>query len=646
MSVRLAPSSAVVARLAAVLALAAPACGDDAGSGTDDTVDATGGVDAVDGLAEEVGGDAVGGDADDAAVVEPVARWQVFEATLDDRPVTEDNPFDPREVAIDATFRAPDGAEATVPAFVYQAYERALVDGRERLSAVGDRQWRVRFRPPAGSPGGAWSWRWQATGTSGEATSDWKTFTPTPEVAGHGVVRVSPTDPRALAHEDGTPFIAIGENLAWAGARGTFDYDDWMARLAAVGATYVRLWMPSWGMSIEWGALGDYGGRLDRAWQLDHVLGEAEARGLEVMLTIQNHGPFSELHASEWAGNPYNAANGGPLARPTEVFTDPEARRLFAQRLRYLVARWGASPSLLAWELWNEVDLVAEPNGADVMAWTAAMAGELRRLDASRHLVTTSVAGADVLGALLNDDVASLTARYAFWSMPELDLVQLHLYGFGGVELDFARALADLAGYLGAFGKPALVAECGVSAASAEDTLTLDPHGVGFHDILWAGLFAGTVGTGMAWWWDGLVDPESYYDELAPVADLVSDPGAGGGGTGAAAAIDASASAGAEVGATLYARALRGAGRVLAWVKNADDQWFSEDARAIAGARLEVAGVAAGTWRARFVDPRPGDDVVTDAPAVSVVVGADDVLALDLPTFARDLAVRFDRVGD
>lgn len=64
---------------------------------------------------------------------------------------------------------------------------------------------------------------------------------------------------------------------------------------------------------------------------------------------------------------------------------------------------------------------------------------------------------------MLNDDVASLPARYPFWSMPELDLVQVHLYGFAGLPLDFARDLAKLGTYYDAFGKPALVAECGVS---------------------------------------------------------------------------------------------------------------------------------------------------------------------------------------
>jgi hypothetical protein len=76
---------------------------------------------------------------------------------------------------------------------------------------------------------------------------------------------------------------------------------------------YVRLWMPSWAFGIEWlrrdgetvvSSLGDYRDRLDRAWQLDHVLEAAQAHGIYVMLTLQNHGPFSLEANSQWEDEP------------------------------------------------------------------------------------------------------------------------------------------------------------------------------------------------------------------------------------------------------------------------------------------------------------------------------------------------------
>jgi hypothetical protein len=172
----------------------------------------------------------------------------------------------------------------------------------------------------------------------------------------------APLDGSHLRHDDGAPYIAIGQNLAWYDGRGTFAYDDWIAKLAANGVNFIRLWMPSWAFglegirrapdgSVESSSLGDYTDRLDRAWQLDYVMDLAERNGIQVMLCIQNHGPFSLEANSEWDDNPYNAANGGPLAAPDAIFTDPTARALFQRRLRHLVARWGYAPNLLAWEL-------------------------------------------------------------------------------------------------------------------------------------------------------------------------------------------------------------------------------------------------------------------------------------------------------
>lgn len=88
-------------------------------------------------------------------------------------------------------------------------------------------------------------------------------------------------------------------------------------------------------------------------------------------------------------------------------------------------------------------------------------------------------------------------------------------------------------------------------AVSAEDTLTLDPDGVGFHDILWGGLFGGAIGTGMSWWWDGLVNPQGYYGELAPIASLCARLALDREGIAPVAVTPVAATAAAEVGAGL-----------------------------------------------------------------------------------------------
>ncbi|MCC6642236.1 MAG: DUF5060 domain-containing protein, partial [Deltaproteobacteria bacterium] len=324
----------------------------------------------------------------------------------------QQNPFDPAEVTVDGEFHAPDGEVVSTPGFATRAYERALEGGVERRTAVSPIHFAVRFAP---SRPGRWAWRWVVRAPHGSAATEWREIMVDPPAPGrHGFVRVSPRDARYLRFDDGAPYVAIGENTAWYDGRGTYAYDDWFAKLAAAGANYARIWMPGWAFGLEWdAALGDYSIRLDRAWQLDRVLEAAERHGIYVMLCLQNHGAFSLEHDSEWTDNPYNAANGGPLAQPEEVFSDESARALFRRRLRYVVARWGWSPNVLAWELWNEVDLV--PASPAMVGWHAEMARELRALDPNDHLVSTSLARGDVS---------------PLWSLPEIDLLQIHHYAF------------------------------------------------------------------------------------------------------------------------------------------------------------------------------------------------------------------------
>ena len=53
--------------------------------------------------------------------------------------------------------------------------------------------------------------------------------------------------------------------------------------------------------------------------------------------------------------------------------------------------------------------------------------------------------------------------------------------------------------------KPVLFGEFGIQ----QDVI--EPQGVHFHDGLWAGIFSGSAGTGMLWWWDTYIEPNNLY---------------------------------------------------------------------------------------------------------------------------------------
>ncbi len=452
----------------------------------------------------------------------------------------------------------------------------------------------------------------------------------------HGFLRVSPDDSRYLRFDDGTPYFAIGENLAWYGDRGTYDYDDWFAKLAGQGVNYVRLWMPSWAFGLEWtepNTLGNYTEQLDRAWQLDYVLQQAAQHGIYGLLSIQNHGAFSLTANSEWDKNPYNAANGGPLEQPEDVFTNAEAKQLFERRLRYIVARWGASPNVLGWELWNEIDLSSTELDA-VITWHDAMSQELGDLDPYDHLISTSTSLPWGIAAVSATDLTSFDSPlFNFWQLRNIDFAQIHLYALGGSSIDFSQVLPDMSANLRRFGKPVLVAEAGVNPLGPDETIASDPGGISFHDMLWAGLFAQTMGAGMSWWWDNVIDPQDWYFHFAPLARITKD-------------IDfdhesftaGSATAQSTADTPLRAFNLTGKTAALVWIKNDYNQWYAPDKSEIAGATLTLDKVPSGTWHATWLNTY-SNTVVSEGDVASDGVS----LKLDVPAFQRDIALRLDK---
>lgn len=560
-------------------------------------------------------------------------QWETVEWVHPDAPI-DANPFDDDGVTVAVDLRSPAGDGITIDAFVYRGFTREIVGGYEHLTPTGPAQWRARFTPP--SPG-TWSWRWRVTDATGSHAENWAQLDVKPAAASsHGLVRRSNADSRYLRFDDGTPYFPIGENLCWYNGGGTFDYERWLDRLADQGANYVRLWMPSWAFGLEWierdasgaftgSSLGNYESRLDRAWQLDQVMEAAQRRGIQVMLSIQNHGAFSLTNNSEWDDNPYNASNGGPLTAPRELFTNPEARALFKRRLRYIVARWGAAPNLMSWELWNEVDLVDQPPLEALTDWHREMAGEIRRRDPYEHLVSTSTGQGDAL--------SPSSPFGALWQLDDLDFTQAHFYGVGGTATDFTVVFPRIANRLRRYEKPFFVAEAGVDFRGVAETIAADPNGDGFHDLLWSAPFSGAFGAGMTWWWDGFIDPLNLYSHFGPLVHLVRGidfPNEG---------IEIERNSISASGRSLSVATLRGRDVILVWIKNARDLWTTPDPATIDGAVLSMGIDGDDIWEGEWVDTRSG----ARQPVVSTA--GESGRSLTVPAFVHDIALRLDRLA-
>ncbi len=434
-----------------------------------------------------------------------------FEITLN-LTATYRNPFDPDQIDVGADFSGPDRRKVHVNGFLYQDFIRSRdAGGNEVLSPAGAPVWKVRFAPPAP---GHWTYTVSVRDSSGMAHSSTMTFTAIPS-GDAGYVRVSRRNPRAFARDGETPFVPVGENMCWGNGPETYSYEKWIPSLHAAGGNWIRLWMASWSMAIEHAGTGLGVYDLAHAWRLDRTLDITERYRVMSMICLGTYGEFTKggfFNEGQWDQNPYNSANGGPCATPDDFWTDPAARKLYRQRLRYIAARYGYRTSIQSWELWNETNAPAP--------WVAEMAQYLKGTgpfaghpaDPFRHLITTTYGNPDV------------------WKIPEIDWTESHYYGVGDVP-DLAPSIETYAHSsagvgadrpAAAFFKPHLMAEFGIDWRKSDSAY--DPHGLGIdlHNGIWAGIAGGDAGTAMSWWWDDYIAPRGLVRELTAPSRFVS----------------------------------------------------------------------------------------------------------------------------
>jgi len=410
------------------------------------------------------------------------------------------NPFNPEEVDLRAQVADPEGHVRSVNGFVYQDFERTLEDGREVLSAKGERLWKIRYAPMRL---GLHRYHVEVRTPGGLAAGPGGTFQCVPSKS-PGFIGVSQRNPRYFAFSTGRPYFPIGHNVCWADSQlKTYDYEQYFRAMAGNEENFTRIWMCSWSLELEGKKLDDY--RLDNAWRLDHIFEFARLYGIYVKLCFDNFYDFTQKRHS-----PYWKANGGMCSVNRDFFVHEQARLHYRRRLRYITARWGYSTQLMAWEFWNEMDYAPSKQGKVLsqkepymLEWTSEMASEIRRLDPFGHSVTNTL--------------AAYTDWPEFWILPATDFVQLHLYIHEGWEptpkqYDTAALVLDQARDFQQYQKPFLIAEFGFQPHAGRNRRNvLDRNGIHLHNALWASCLSGAAGAPMLWWWDNYVEPHDLY---------------------------------------------------------------------------------------------------------------------------------------
>jgi hypothetical protein len=409
------------------------------------------------------------------------------------------SPYDSNDVALDMEIRSPSGKKYTLPCFF-------SVGQSKKLS-----HWKAHFAP---KEVGAYTVKF-ALKDNGRLinTSEPLSFSVFTSVK-PGFLSVN--DLWTLKFDNGELFRGIGENFGWENRANDdskffktlhenprFNYENILPKLHSQGVNFIRTWMIDWNLPIDWRITNNsnrYSNSTERfnpsgIKRMDELIAIAEKNDIYIMMAMDSHAGFI---GESWERNNYNIKNGGFAHNPAEFFSNPKSRQQYKDKLRFLVARWGYSPNVAAWEFFNEIDNVIHAKSnlekipdSLITDWHKEMSDYLVSIDPYSHIITTSISHRDVAG--LND-------------LPNLHINQKHVYK--ATE----KIPEALAAYSTQHNKPYVIGEFGYEWDWSKNFDELQSGMESdFKRGLWFGLFSPTPITPMTWWWE-------YFDEKGTTA--------------------------------------------------------------------------------------------------------------------------------
>lgn len=420
-----------------------------------------------------------------------VPLYEMFETVLDLGGVSYDNPYDPREVDVNARFVSPTGAEWRINGF-YDNY-------------LGRDEWKVRFSP---NEIGEWSYIVTLNSPGASSTSEVQTFDAVASEH-HGWLRVSHKNPHYLAYDDGASFYGVGAYTPWRNSVQRFD------NLAAHGGNLFGIWNITYGgMVNEAGLIEEELGRYnqEKCGRIDSLLAVSEARDLHCMLAVWPHDLFSQtVWAHQWHQNPYSQ-----LCDVVDVYSDSICWDYQKQQYRYLIARFAHSRAFGIWEIINEIngtDGWAAGRQKEAGAWVHKVHNYFKENDPYDHPTTASRSGG--------------YGEYWGQAYTTFDLPNLHVYESQGWPQDYAGdpLRSSIKNYAFAakrfwdnFEQPGIFGEAGWKSVYVEPyTPEYSAH---YHNALWTCLANGLAATPIWWTWDDPLRAQDW-DQMKHLAKFI-----------------------------------------------------------------------------------------------------------------------------
>ena len=575
------------------------------------------------------------------------------------------NPYDPDQVSVEATFTHPSGNKTKIYGFYYEPYTIYFKqnDSYLHFNKTGNGLWKVRFTPQ--EIGGYTGTLKVVTPDYGIATTPIPSFLVTAST-NPGFIKVSSSG-KYLVFQNGSFFYPVGQNIypsstqkeTYKGQTVT-EQEMTLRSIADAGGNAARLRFDyPYNASLRWLNKNNYqfdvwpghfglnsinqmsAAKIDQAFEL---CSELHIYGNYVFLRANAISPKNTRNIG-WSYNPYNSANGGPASSTLDFLTNPEAKRLYKQELRYLVSRWAYSPNIMAIELLQELDwtlahmtVVYNANVRDQVInatrkWSAEMTAYIRSIDPYKHLITTS-------GSMGESYITDITKREHKSNLivnnmyvdGHYDLAEQHIYiseqttNKTNMTVLGVVGLAEL--ITSRLAKPLIFGEWGLGN-SAQLFDVADTQGIGYHNAQWASMMRGTT----IWPWFVLPRwPGNNLPHIKAVRNFMStedfEPDFG---QLSATQIKANVSTSS---AKVYAVGLAKSNKALVWLQNNQSIESSAEPAQLTGITLTVNNLSTGTYDIEYWNTWTGTIMsqmqLTNAGSLSVPI----------PNFTRDLAVK------
>lgn len=416
-----------------------------------------------------------------------IKQYELFESEISLNNVPYQNPYDYKEIDLTAGITAPDGSIVIVPAFY---------TGQKSV-------WKIRYTPVQK---GNFSYQFILRERSKTTRLKSGRFSVTAGTK-DGFLRKNPNNPYYPIFDSGRLFFGIGHNIGWVTNNKISAYEKYFALLRDSGCNLTRIWLNSpWTFRIEGESLCNY--NQGDSEKLDALLSLAQKYGIYIVLSLDSYGSLMEEKGSwdeqSWNRNPYNKRNGGPCEKPWDFFTNEDAKRYYKNRLKYVIGRWGYSPNIMAFELWNEVDAPAE--------WVRDISSYIKNINPHGQFVTIS----------LGYSRGSNFDETSIWKLDEIDIIDRHLYG--NTSKDIIETLINVNRRLSSdYKKFLLVGEFGMDSNKSDAAIDAAGDGIALHNSIWASTFSGSFAGALNWWWAEYVKGKNLYCHYKALRNFVRD---------------------------------------------------------------------------------------------------------------------------